>query len=88
MQNSYSVSSQILWTVESKGISIINKNTNVLTLLNNTESIIWDLLYRHNNLEEIVDMVSNILKISVTKAQSTISICIDKWIKSEFLLIN
>jgi hypothetical protein len=76
----------VSWIVETRGIHIINKQTNRTCFLNYPRAAIWDLMTRDNSFDRIITFISIISSVNRIKARQLVCESVEEWIKKGFLL--
>ncbi len=76
----------IKWSIESRGIFLINTVSKKSQFLDYPQAALWDLLSRGYPYDQIITMLSAILSKDKEGVKTIVQISIEEWLQNGFLL--
>ncbi len=83
---SYTTSPQVAWTVQPKGIRIIDEVTRAGFDLGYPAAAVWDLLQRSYPAAQLVVMVAALARVGQAEAEGLVRESVAAWVRSGWLV--
>lgn len=77
--NSFKPNKNILFAIDTKGTSVVNKNDGTTLFIEYPEAAVWNILIEHDNTEKSLQMLMAILEKNKTETKKFISQCLKRW---------
>lgn len=84
--NSYRCPPDVVWAVESAGLTLIRRDTGTRLALGYPEAALWDLLSRKVPLQRVIPMMAAIAGIELQAAHAWVVETIGAWARGGWLV--
>jgi len=82
----YRSASQVSWTVEKRGLVLLNSATGAVCTLAYPEAALWDLISRCESCQRIIPALSAITSLEPAAAEQLIQVTVRGWVQAGFLV--
>ena len=82
----YECADSTRWAVETRGIALVNQETEATCFLKYPQAAIWDLIARNYPYTSIIRMLQAITSLQEAEVQAILLKSLDTWVKAGFLI--
>jgi hypothetical protein len=78
----------VLWSVEGKGILLLNQHSGDVLRLDYPLAALWDLMHKNYPPDKLIDMLSIIAAMDTGQTERLVAETLNAWAQAGFLIKN
>jgi len=85
---SYQCAPHVVWSVERKGVLLLNQNSGSILHLDYPQAAVWNLISKSYSFDQTIPMLCAIASMNTAQAKQLVVESLDVWIQAGFLTMR